>query len=105
MPAGRAHNLVFSESSYLDLANASYSWQAATVIDVCSSSSTVFVGLSMTDPNIRTWLAWLHAARVDELASRGVASAGPSTSHYWLRPHAPSAAEDRWIESSVSHLA
>ena len=95
--------VVFSEGTYLQLSNTSYSWQAATFISVCSSAATVFVGMSMTDPNVRTWLAWMQDLRLRELREVGSA-AEASTSHYWLRRRSPSSLEDRWLESSVSHL-
>lgn len=101
--AASPEHLVFAEASYLQLSNTSYSWQAAAFLSVCASSSILFVGTSLTDPNIRTWLSWIHAARVSELSSIG-ATQGPSTAHFWLTTHAPTAAEDRWIESSVAHL-
>lgn len=95
--------LVFSEGSYLQLANNAFSWQSTVFIDTCSSKVVVFVGLSLSDPNIRRWLSWIHANRIQELTERN-AYRGVSTSHYWINKVPSSQAERAWIESSVAHL-
>ena len=95
--------LVFSETSYHELANASFSWQASAFISTTSSSTTVFIGTSMTDPNLKRWLAWQHAARLRDLGDRG-SQPDATTRHYWLRRRPESDAEQRWLESIVSHL-
>jgi hypothetical protein len=103
---GRAHSadkLVFSETSYLQLANSAFSWQSSVFIDVCSSKAVVFVGLSLSDPNMRRWLSWIQANKIQELKERGVRPVA-STSHYWIN-NKPTTTEERdWIESSVAHL-
>jgi hypothetical protein len=95
--------LVFSESTYLQLANTTFAWQSATFLHLCLSRSLVFFGVSLSDPNMRRWLAWVHANRVSEIASLHN-STGPSTSHYWINRAPAETAEKRWIESTVAHL-
>ena len=46
---GSPEKLVFSESTYLSLANESFSWQAATFISLAQAHSLIFVGMSLTD--------------------------------------------------------
>lgn len=113
---GSPEKLVFSESEYLSLANASFSWQASTFISLALSHSMVFIGTSFTDSNIRKWLSWMYENRRHEIhqraeiAARRVGSsmtklgAGSSTLHYWLnvRPKVPG--EQEWTESLVAHL-
>jgi hypothetical protein len=94
--------LVFSEGEYLALANSSFSWQASAFLSTCVFRHMVFVGVSLADPNMRRWLAWVHAARKRELADFGAARA--STFHYWLNKRPGTAAEAAWIESCVAHL-
>lgn len=98
--------LVFSESQYLQLGNAAYSWQSAAFYNVCAKASTVFVGLSLADPNIRRWLSWMHTGRLAELSTptSGGASTEDSATHYWLKCKTSDPFVDRWIESSVAHL-
>ena len=53
----KGHNandkLVFLEESYLQLANSPMSWQAINFIDNCMHSKMVFVGVSLSDANMR----------------------------------------------------
>lgn len=95
--------LVFSESSYLQLANTSFSWQSSAFLDISSTKSMVFIGVSLADPNMRRWLSWIHSNRMNELQDiKGIESA--STRHFWLSVHPGSAQERRLIESLVAHL-
>lgn len=95
--------LVFSEAQYLQLANNAFAWQSSAFIDVCMSRSIVFIGVSLSDPNMRRWLSWVHACRVSEL-SELQGSQKVSTTHFWLTVDPGSAIEKRWIESTVAHL-
>jgi hypothetical protein len=95
-------NIVFSEGDYLQLANNAFSWQSAIFLGTTVLRSLVFVGLSFTDPNLRRWLAWVHASRNREREAKGKATTG--TEHYWItkKPAAPS--KQRWLEALVAHL-
>jgi hypothetical protein len=95
--------LVFSESAYLQLANSAFSWQSATFLQFATSHSILFVGLSLADPNIRRWLAWVHAVRVSELSEVGAPSP-TSTVHYWIARDPGNSNERQWAEALVSHL-
>lgn len=95
--------LVFSESDYLNLANSNYSWQSNNFMSAASSTNMVFVGLSMTDPNIRKWLAWVSTLRCQEIQAVGHSPA-VSTQHYWIRTQPSKPAMSRWIEALVAHL-
>jgi len=94
--------LVFSEGAYLQLANNAYSWQAESFIRAAAHHSIVFIGLSLTDSNIRRWLSWVHALRLKELSE--TKSAPISTIHYWIAKAPASDPEKRWTEALVAHL-
>jgi hypothetical protein len=99
-----ADKLVFSEGEYLQLANASFSWQASVFTSTSLFRSIVFVGLSFSDSNIRRWLAWVHANKMNELRLQG-SNVVDSTEHYWISSASNKSANEKlWIESSVSHL-
>ncbi len=97
-----AEKLVFSEAAYLQLANNAFSWQAALFIGAAVLRSIVFVGLSFSDPNVRRWLAWIHANRVHELRLRGRDER--SYEHYWIKTDPHNESRKRWLESLVRHL-
>ncbi|MCU6791912.1 SIR2 family protein [Paenibacillus sp. WQ 127069] len=95
--------LVFSENEYLSLANNSYSWQSSTFYNICSSQPVVFIGVSLTDPNMRRWLAWIHFNRTNELFTIKGKSIS-STTHFWMRKVPDNLEEIKWIEATVAHL-
>jgi len=94
--------LVFSEGDYLQLANSAFSWQSSLFLGTAVLRSVVFVGLSFSDPNLRRWLAWVHANRATELEIRG--KDPECYEHYWLKEDIADDDQKRWIESSVRHL-
>ncbi len=95
--------LVFSENAYLNLSNNNYSWQSNQFISAATNTHMVFIGLSMTDPNLRKWLGWIHSLRITELSSQNSKSA-TSTQHYCIRKRPQKKELQQWIESAVSHL-
>ncbi len=95
--------LVFSETSYLQLANSAFSWQSSVFLDVCNSKSIVFIGVSLSDANMRRWLSWVYANREAELREQRKYT-GESTSHLWINKLPASSMERDWIESIVAHL-
>lgn len=101
--AASPDKLVFSESAYLQLASNVYSWQATSFLETCAARRVVFVGLSLTDANMRRWLSWVHDSRLSELEQIGRADA-VSTQHFWLNLDPGDAEQRAWIEASVAHL-
>ncbi|MGD1820454.1 MAG: SIR2 family protein [Pleomorphochaeta sp.] len=95
--------LVFSETEYLKLANTSYSWQSTQFLHACSSHHIIFIGLSLSDSNIRRWLTWVHDNRIKEI-SELTSDKKESTVHYWININPENTNEKRWIENIVSHL-
>lgn len=106
-PLLKAHDkLVFSEASYLELANVSFSWQSASFISYCMKSSIVFAGVSLTDSNMRRWLSWIHMNKVRECEANGLVKdyGADYTEHYWINVKPKDVDEELWIESTVAHL-
>lgn len=93
--------LVFSESDYLALAGSAFSWQASAFFEMSLHRRVVFAGVSLSDANMRRWLAAIHTNRIDELKARGPVAT--STQHLWLHVE-PERARREWIEASVAHL-
>ena len=95
--------LVFLEEEYLQLANNSFSWQATTFLSACTTQQIVFIGTSLTDPNMRRWLSWVHTNRLNEMRQNGI-NVECSTQHYWIRTIPKDKNTIPWIEAIVSHL-
>ncbi len=54
-------NLIFPEAAYSEIAGSTYSWQQNLFQYHAQKHRMVFIGLSMSDPNIRKWMAWSSA--------------------------------------------
>lgn len=60
-------NLIFLEDSYNEISGSMYSWSQATFLYYAQNNKMIFVGLSMTDPNIRKWLSWTNMNNLIEI--------------------------------------
>lgn len=103
----KGHNandkLVFLEESYLQLANSPISWQAINFIENCMQSKMVFVGVSLSDANMRRWLGWIHSNKMNEFRNNGIDSRD-ATEHFWINKKPKTEVERIWMEESVAHL-
>ena len=95
--------LVFSEEEYLQIANNSFSWQSTIFINACTTQHIIFIGASLTDPNMRRWLSWTHSNRLNEMREFNL-DVEDSTQHYWIKEKPKNLELMPWIESAVSHL-
>ena len=94
--------LVFAEESYLELSNSVSSFQANHFISACMNSCIVFIGVSLTDTNMRKWLSWVHKMKINDLKENDIDSSS-CTEHYWINVKTDKV-KMKWIEESVSHL-
>lgn len=95
--------LVFPESSYSHLAGLVYAWPQTVFLSSAQSTRLVFVGLSMSDPNIRRWLSWSEGYRRAELSHLG---AVPNflSQHLWITTRSKDVRIQRIKESGLLHL-
>jgi hypothetical protein len=99
--------LVFSESSYLNLANTNFSWQSTEFISYCLNHTIIFIGVSLTDPNMRRWLSWIQKLKETEVLENNILPKEvlkQSYSHYWINKKPDNIEEIEWIEACVKHL-
>jgi len=96
--------LVFLENEYLQLANNSFSWQSNSFLEIVNSNIVVFVGVSLSDPNMRRWLSWSHNIRIEEICSITKKSQIDSAKHYWINKDPCDVEQKSWIEANVAHL-
>jgi hypothetical protein len=103
--------LIFEESAYAEASASIYNWAQTTFLYRAQFDRLVFLGMSMSDPNIRRWLAWSHKHRIDEIghmshrpSSTPTRSFDPHPNHFWLRTRPSSTDVDAIIEPSLFHL-
>jgi hypothetical protein len=95
--------LVFPESSYSQLAAAVYAWPQTVFLSAAQASRILFVGLSMSDPNIRRWLSWCNGYRRDEIDVLGTAP-DFSSQHIWITTRSKDPLVQTAKESGLLHL-
>lgn len=59
--------LVFPESGYSRISSSVFTWQQTVFLSHAQSSRLIFIGLSMSDPNIRRWLSWCTTNSIKEV--------------------------------------
>lgn len=91
--------LVFLENQYLHMSNNSFSWQSTTFLNHCINSAMVFIGVSLSDPNMRKWLSWVQHER-----SADINQNVDSTKHFWITKEPDNEETMNWMEASVYHL-
>ncbi len=61
--------LIFLENTYIEIAGSMNSWAQTTFLYSSQNSKMVFLGLSMSDPNIRRWLTWTNEVLGNDLST------------------------------------
>lgn len=96
-------SLIFLESSYNEIASSMHSWAQSTFLYSAINSKLVFIGLSMSDPNIRRWLSWTNQAYLSELNSV-TEGKGISLPHLWIRTKNNSDNVQDFLDISLRHM-
>ena len=91
--------LVFSENQYLSLSNSVYSWQSTIFLNACVNSVVVFIGVSLSDSNMRKWLNCVQIER-----NKDIGNITNSTKHFWITKIPQNKETMDWMEASVLHL-
>jgi hypothetical protein len=75
--------LIFSEQDYLEVANNASTWAQSLFLFHAQSTRLLIIGHSMSDPNIRKWLAWSHENSMKDISQ--LANSGEITPrHIWV---------------------
>jgi hypothetical protein len=96
-------SLIFLESSYNEVASNMYSWAQTTFLYSATNSKLVFIGLSMSDPNIRRWLSWTNHVYLKELNSF-TEGKGQSLPHLWIKTKDSSESVQNFLDLSLWHM-
>lgn len=96
-------SLIFLESSYNEVASNMYSWAQTTFLYSSTNSKLIFIGLSMSDPNIRRWLSWTNQLYLKELNSV-TEGEGQSLPHLWIRTKDNSDEVQKFLDLSLWHM-
>jgi hypothetical protein len=98
------NNLIFWESTYAKIAGSMFSWAQTNFLYNSLSNTLVFIGLSMSDPNIRKWLSWTTEninIQIEEFTGKKV----NILKHLWIKPIPKEKHEKAFYEASLTHLS
>ena len=93
--------LVFNEESYMQVAGSVYNWAQTTFLYHAQFDKLLFIGLSMSDLNIRKWLYWTamnHNFELTETRHKTIID----MCHMWINKSTEVEASN--LEDSLSHL-
>ena len=96
-------NLIFLESSYTKVAGSMYTWAQTNFLYCALNTKIIFLGLSMSDPNIRKWLNWINENVNADLTSYQKTDIN-SNKHIWLKPKPSSKETQVFLQNSLTHL-
>jgi hypothetical protein len=96
-------HLVFTEADYLSIAGNVATWAQSLFLFHAQSSKLLIVGHSLSDPNIRKWLAWSLSSSLEEMTA--VSAAKEFTArHIWVARRPKEDAQREIQEVSLLHL-
>jgi hypothetical protein len=96
-------NLVFPENSYHNVAGSTHSWQQSIFQYYAERTKMVFIGLSMSDPNIRRWLSHTNSVLNRDIFNM-TGEVKNTTNHLWVTPKSTSNAERELKKLGLYHL-
>jgi hypothetical protein len=96
-------SLIFLESSYSNVASNMYSWAQTNFLYSAQNYKMVFLGLSMSDPNIRRWLSWTNQTYIEELSAEKNEKT-QSLPHLWIKTKASDNEIQDFMDLSLRHM-
>ncbi|MDN5077962.1 SIR2 family protein [Aliarcobacter butzleri] len=95
-------NLIFLEDSYNEISANMYSWAQSTFLYYAQNNKMIFIGLSMTDSNIRKWLNWTNKNNLKEINKKSK-KCNLSLQHLWITIKKESDLQ-KFLNVSLHHL-
>ena len=102
-PRDSRDRLVFLEQEYLAMANSGGDWAETVFLFHAQSSKMAFVGLSMSDSNIRRWMSATNIECSKDRKIFGYTDR-PNPDHIWVRPAPSDKSFKQMYLSSLQHL-
>lgn len=100
-------NIVFRESEYLEIAGTASTWAQTLCLFHAQNSKFLIIGHSLSDPNIRKWLAWSHQNHLKELEQllpQSLKDQAVSPRHIWINIKPQDSIQKELMEISLLHI-
>ncbi|HAU8300005.1 TPA: hypothetical protein I7159_21795 [Vibrio vulnificus] len=98
------HNIVFRENEYLEIAGTATTWAQTLCLYHAQNSHFLIIGHSLSDPNIRKWLAWSHQNHIKELGQFLPEGSSVSPRHIWINVKPQDSKQQELMEISLLHI-
>jgi hypothetical protein len=95
--------LVFPETSYAQMSGSIFNWAQNTFIHYAQKCRMAFIGLSMSDSNIRRWMSWTTAS-LNESIREVQGEDKHLMRNVWFEKKPPSLGQKKVLEDSMWHL-
>jgi hypothetical protein len=102
-PHDSRDRLVFLEQEYLAMAAGAAAWSEAIFLYHGQSSKMAFVGMSMSDTNVRRWMSGINTELAKDRPVFDYVER-PNPDHIWIRPPPSSDTAREILLSSLRHL-
>ncbi|MEH6765375.1 MAG: SIR2 family protein [Aequorivita antarctica] len=97
-------NLIFSETSYTKTAGIMNSWAQNVFSYKSTHNRMVFIGLSMSDPNIRRWLSW-STENINAQLEIFTGKIHYVINNLWIKPKSKDNELNDFYSASLVHLS
>lgn len=102
-PKDSRNRLIFLESEYIKVATENSSWAETLFMFHAQTTRRVFCGFSMSDPNMRRWMALSHQSALHDVTAMS-RSTTMSPRHIWLTNEPTDASLKELRNEALLHL-
>ena len=100
---GSRENLVFLENSFTKMSSSVFSWSQTIFLNHAMHNKLVFLGMSMSNPNVRKWLSWTtEQNQVGINKKQGKESV--SLPHLWIKTPSKTRECTSFLDVSMHHM-
>ncbi|EKF9639168.1 SIR2 family protein [Vibrio cholerae] len=100
-------NIVFRETEYLEIAGTASAWAQTLCLYHAQNSKFLIIGHSLSDPNIRKWLAWSHQnhlKEIEQVLPYNLKERAVSPRHIWVNVKPQDSIQKELMEISLLHI-
>jgi hypothetical protein len=100
-----SENMIFPENSYTGLAGQVFTWTQNAFLHAAQTTTLCFIGMSMSDPNVRRWMSWAYGTYIEDLrVAHSVKIEELGGRHVWITTRGKSPGAAKLYPFALRHL-